>query len=53
MRKRKVGFERAYDASLPGCTPFYLVEAAPNLGLERNDLDALIASIEAVGSNRF
>ena len=49
MRKRKMGFEIAHDANLPGRVPFYLVEAAPNLGLEKNDLGALIASIEAVG----
>jgi hypothetical protein len=28
MRKRKVGFEMAHDATLPRRTPFYLVEAA-------------------------
>ena len=29
--------------------PFYLVETAPDLGTEKNDLDALIASVESVG----
>ena len=29
--------------------PFYLVETAPDLGTEKNDLDALIASVEGVG----
>jgi putative component of toxin-antitoxin plasmid stabilization module len=48
VRKRKVGFEMAHDANLPDHLPFYLVEAAPNLGLEKNDLDALIASVEVV-----
>jgi hypothetical protein len=47
-RKRKVGFELAHAGSLPGRVPFYLVEAAPNLGTEKNDLGALIASVEAV-----
>jgi RecA/RadA recombinase len=49
MRKRKLGFEMAHDATLPGRVPFYLIEVAPNLGTEKNDLDALIASVEAVG----
>ena len=49
MHKRKVGFEAANDANLPGRVPFYLVEVAPNLGTEKYDLDALVASIEAVG----
>ena len=48
-RKRKAGFELAHADSLPECVPFYLVEAAPNLGTEKNDLQALIASVEAVG----
>lgn len=49
IRKRKVGFEMLHDANLPGHVPFYLVEASPNLGTEKNDLAALIASVEAVG----
>jgi AAA domain len=48
-RKRKAGFELAHADRLPHRVPFYLIEAAPNLGTERNDRDALIASIEAVG----
>ena len=39
----------AHDTNLPGRVPFYLVETAPNLGTEKNDLDALIASVEGVG----
>jgi hypothetical protein len=49
IRKRKAGFEQAHDANLPGRVPFYLIEVAPNLGTERHDLDALIASVEVVG----
>ena len=49
MRKRKLGFEMAHDTNLPGRVPFYLIEVAPNLGTEKNDLNALIASVEAVG----
>ena len=48
-RKRKIGFEQTYDANLSGYIPFYLVETAPNLGADKGDLNALIASIEAVG----
>ena len=48
-RKRKVGFEQANDANLSGHVPFYLVETAPNLGADKSDLNALTASIEAVG----
>jgi hypothetical protein len=48
-RKRKVGFEQAHDTKLAGRVPFYLVETAPDLGTEKNDLDALIASVESVG----
>ena len=47
--KRKIGFEQAHDNNLSGHIPFYLVETAPNLGADRGDLNALIASIEAVG----
>ena len=49
VRKRKVGFELAQAERLPDRVPFYLIETAPNLGTERNDRDALIASVEAVG----
>jgi hypothetical protein len=49
VRKRKTGFEMAHADRLPNRVPFYLIEAAPNLGTERNDRDALIASVEAMG----
>ena len=49
VRKRKVGFEMAHDANLPHRVPFFLIEAAPNLGTEKNDREALIASVEAFG----
>jgi AAA domain len=49
-RKRKAGFELAHADSLPsGQIPFYLIEAAPNLGTEKNDQAALIASIVSQG----
>jgi hypothetical protein len=48
-RKRKVGFEMAHADRLPPRVPFSLIEAAPNLGTEKNDREALIASVEAMG----
>ena len=47
--KRKIGFEQAHDNNLSGHMPFYLVETAPNLGADKGDLSALIASVEGVG----
>jgi AAA domain len=48
IRKRKIGFEQAHENLPPGPVPFYLIEVAPNLGSEKNDLHALVASVEAV-----
>jgi len=48
LRKRKIGFERSHD-NLPSDIPFYLISAAPNLGVGQDDLRALIADIEACG----
>ena len=48
-RKRKAGFEAANFEDLPDEVPFYLIETAPNLGIEKHDRAALITSIEAVG----
>lgn len=49
IRKRKIGFEQAHHENLPpGPVPFYLIEVAPNLGSEKNDLEALVNSVEAV-----
>jgi hypothetical protein len=45
FRKRIEAFRR--KKGMRGAQPFYLVSAAPNLGGESNDLEALIASIEA------
>jgi AAA domain len=50
VRKRKVGFAIAHADRMPGApVPFYLVSAAPNLGTGQEDLQALIAAIEATG----
>ncbi len=46
-KKRKVGFSQVHGAYLPKSVPFFLIETAPNLGTEKNDLDELIASVEA------
>ena len=49
-RKRKTGFELTNEATLPpGQITFYLIEAAPNLGTDKGDLAALIASVRAAG----
>jgi hypothetical protein len=48
-RKRKAGFELAHAERLPDRVPFYLVETAPNLGAEKNDRAALIASVASAG----
>jgi hypothetical protein len=51
VRKRKIGFEQAHHEKLPpGPVPFYLIEVAPNLGSEKNDLQALIDSVEIVSA---
>jgi hypothetical protein len=49
-RKRKAGFQLVNDAALPeGAIAFHLIEAAPNLGTDRSDISALIASVKAAG----
>jgi AAA domain len=47
IRKRKIGFEKAYAGRIPADVPFFLVAAAPNLGTEKGDLEALIAAVVA------
>jgi AAA domain len=53
LKKRKVGWTKAHKddspGGLPGDVPFYLIEVAPNLGTGQDDLNALIAHIEAEG----
>jgi hypothetical protein len=46
LRKRKAGYVKTWR-NLPAEVDFHLVPAAPNLGTEKGDLEALIASIEA------
>jgi hypothetical protein len=48
VKKRKVGFEKE-NPNLPAPVPFYLISAAPNLGVGQEDQRALIASVSAVG----
>jgi RecA-family ATPase len=50
LRKRKAGYVKTWR-NLPAEVDFHLVPAAPNLGTEKGDLEALIASIEAAGVN--
>jgi AAA domain len=49
VRKRKVGFELHHAEHLPDVVPFFLIEAAPNLGTGQDDLNALIAAVELAG----
>ena len=50
VRKRTVGFAIAHADRMPEeLVPFYLVSAAPKLGTGQEDLQALIAAIEATG----
>src|SRR5262249_18264964 len=49
LRKRKAGWEKKHKAELPDKVPFYLIDAAPNLGTGDEDLKELIASSESAG----
>lgn len=48
VRKRKIGFEKAHEG-ISEPVQFYLISAAPNLGVGQDDLRALIDAIEATG----
>jgi AAA domain len=50
FRKRVEGLRQWYGEELPATLPFRLLTAAPNLGTDRNDLDALIAAVESAGA---
>jgi AAA domain len=50
LRKRKAGDIKSWR-DLPAEVDFHLVPAAPNLGIEKGDLEALVASIEGAGIN--
>jgi AAA domain/Bifunctional DNA primase/polymerase, N-terminal len=49
LRKRKAGFELYHGERLPWRVPFHMIAAAPNLGTDKGDLDALIAAIAGAG----
>ncbi|MGO9237253.1 MAG: AAA family ATPase [Methylocella sp.] len=49
VRKRKIGFELQHAEYLPKHVPFYMIPAAPNLGVGQDDLNALIAATEMCG----
>jgi len=49
VRKRKIGFEQHHLEHLPKIVPFFLIEAAPNLGTGQDDLNTLIAAVELAG----
>jgi hypothetical protein len=48
LRKRKAGYIKTWK-DLPDEVDFHLISAAPNLGTEKGDLEALIASIDGAG----
>jgi hypothetical protein len=50
LRKRKAGYIKTWR-DLPAEVDFHLISAAPNLGTENGDLEALIASIEGESVN--
>jgi len=50
FRKRVEGLRQWYGEELPATLPFRLLTAAPNLGTDRNDLDALIAAVQSAGA---
>jgi hypothetical protein len=47
VRKRKIGFDLHHDQHLPQTVPFFLIEAAPNLGTGNADLLELIRAVES------